>query len=145
MADTPLVTVNVPKFIEEGAEYDIRYRRTVKWDAEKGDFVRDGASRMVECSGEEGYMIWCYKMAQTERYSCLAYPAEIGTEFERAIAQDKEKVTESMIKRTITEALMVNPRTESVFDFKFEWDADEMHCAFKVKGIEWDKIFQIVI
>ena len=55
MANTSLQIVEVPDFIEESSEYDIKYKRTAKWDAEKGDFVRDGAYRMVECSGEEGF------------------------------------------------------------------------------------------
>ena len=60
---------------------------------------------MVECSGEEGFMIWCFKIAQTERYSCLAYTNDIGTELEEALAADNQKVVESMVERTLTEAL----------------------------------------
>ena len=142
---TALEVVNVPEFIDESSEYDTGYKRTVKWDVEKGDFVRDGANRMVECSGEEGFMIWCYKVAQTERYSSLAYTNEIGVEIEAALAEDNQKVAESMIQRTLTDALKVNPRTEYVTDFEFTWNADEMHCTFLVKGIEWDKLFQITI
>lgn len=137
--------VNVPDFIEESSQYDTKYKRTVKWDAEKGDFVRDGANRMVECSGEEGYMIWCYKIAQTERYGCLAYTSDIGVELEAALSEDNHKVVESMVQRTITDALKINPRTEYVRDFSFTWNADEMHCTFLVKGVEWDKLFQITI
>lgn len=50
MANTSLQIVEVPDFIEESSEYDIKYKRTAKWNAEKGDFVRDGAYRMVELS-----------------------------------------------------------------------------------------------
>lgn len=145
MAKTTLEVVNVPDFIEENSEYDTKYKRTVKWDVEKGDFVRDGANRLVECSGEEGFMIWCFKIAQTERYSCLAYTSDIGVELEAALAADNQKVVESMVQRTITDALNVNPRTEYVTDFSFTWNADEMHCTFLVKGVEWDKLFQITI
>ena len=38
----------------------------VRWDPAEGDFVRDGANRMVECDGREAYSIWCFKIAQTE-------------------------------------------------------------------------------
>lgn len=140
-----LKVVTVPDFIQESSQYDTQYKRTVKWDAEKGDFARDGANRMVACSGEEGYMIWCYKIAQTERYSCLAYKSDIGVELEAALSEDNHKVVESMVQRTIIDALKVNPRTEYVRDFSFIWNADEMHCTFLVKGIEWDKLFQITI
>lgn len=145
MAENPLVVVQVPEFIEDSLKYDTKYRSTVKWDVEKGDFVLDGANRMVECSGEEGFMIWCLKIVQTERYACLAYPKEIGAELEAALGEDKEKIVESMVERTITDALKVNPRTESVSHFSFTWDADEMHCSFLVKGMDWDRAFQITL
>ena len=145
MANTSLQIVEVPDFLEESSEYDIKYKRTAKWDAEKGDFVRDGAFRMVESPGEEGFMIWCFKIAQTERYSCIAYANDIGVELELALSEGNQKIVESMIQRTITDALKVNPRTEYVTDFNFTGNADEMHCTFLVKGIEWDKLFMISI
>lgn len=130
--------VEVPEFIPENTGYDTEYRRSVRWDPVTGDFVRDSANRMVECDGKEAYAVWCFKISQTERYRCLAYPDSIGTEMERAMDNDDEKTVESMVQRTITEALMVNPRTEDVFDFEFSWDGDVMHCKFRVKGINWD-------
>ena len=139
MAEALFPVVEVPEFIDESTEYDTKYKRSVKWDAEKGDFVRDGANRVVECDGKEAYAIWCFKIAQTERYRCLAYPDSIGTEMERAMADDDERTVESMVQRTVTDALMVNPRTEYVRDFVFSWDGDNMHCQFKVKGIDWDE------
>ena len=137
--------VQVPEFAPENAGYDIEYRRSVKWDPVAGDFARDGANRMVECDGREAYAIWCFKIAQTERYRCLAYPDSIGTEMERALDNDDEKTVESMVQRTITDALMVNPRTEDVLDFEFSWDSDKMHCRFKVKGANWDDEITITI
>lgn len=138
-----LQVVDVPDFLEENTQYDTKYKRTVRWDAEKGDFARDGANRLVECSGEEGFMIWCFKVAQTERNSCLAYDNNIGVEMETAKDDEREAIVESRTERTITDALMVNPRTEEVRDFKFTWDGDELHCTFVVKGVEWDKYFKI--
>ena len=137
--------VQVPEFMSENAGYDTEYRRSARWDPAAGDFVRDGANRMVECDGREAYSIWCFKIAQTERYRCLAYPDSIGVEMERALDNDDEKTVESMVHRTITEALMVNPRTEDVLDFEFSWDGDNMHCRFKVKGAGWDEQITITI
>lgn len=145
MAGTLFPVFEVPELAEESAEYDAQYKRSAKWDAEAGDFVRDGANRVVECSGREAFMIWCYKMAQTERYACLAYPSEIGAEMEAAMDDDDEMTVESMVERTITDALLVNPRTEAVQDFEFSWDGDEMHCRFQVKGIEWEEFITITI
>lgn len=145
MADELFPVVEVPEFSAENEEYDTEYRRSVRWDPAAGDFVRDGANRMVECDGKEAYAVWCFKIAQTERYQCLAYPDSIGTEMERALDNDDEKTVESMVQRTITEALMVNPRTEDVWDFNFSWDGDSMHCMFKVKGVGWDEEIVITI
>lgn len=145
MAETNLQIVDVPEFRQESSEYDTKYRRTMKWDPVKGDFVRDGANRVKECSGYEGFAIWCLKITMTERYSCFSYSSDIGAELEEAIAQDDEKLVESMVERTITDALKVNPRTEYVSDFEFTWDADELHFSFLVKGVEWDKVFRISV
>lgn len=145
MSEPLFPVVEVPEFVSENSQYDTEYRRSEKWDVEKGDFVRDGANRMVECDGREAFAIWCFKIAQTERYQCLAYPNSIGTEMERALDNDDEKTVESMTQRTITDALKVNPRTEDVFNFVFEWEGDTMHCTFQVKGIDWDEVINISI
>ncbi len=137
--------VMVPEFIPDNAGYDTEYRRSAKWDPAVGDFVRDGSNRMVECDGRAAYSMWCFKIAQTERFRCLAYPDCIGIEMERALDNDDEKTVESMVQRTITEALMVNPRTEDVLDFEFTWEGDHMHCRFKVKGIGWDEEITVTI
>ena len=92
-----IVTVAVPAFIEESSEYDTQYKRTMKWNPEKGDFVRNAANQVVECTGEEGYMIWCMKVSMTERYSCLAYSNDIGVEMEDALAQEYRSVIDTFM------------------------------------------------
>ena len=131
--------VQVPEFTPQNTRYDMEYRRSAKWDPVTNDFVRDGANRIVECDGKEAYAIWCFKIAQTERYRCLAYPGSIGVEMERALDNDDVETVESMVQRTITEALMVNPRTKEVGEFDFSWDGDTMRCSFLVTGVEWDE------
>lgn len=140
-----LAIVDVPEFLEEDTEYDTQYKRTLKWDVEKGDFARDGANRVQECTGEEGYAIWCYKTALTERYSCLAYPDEIGVEMEDATDDDDADIIESQVERAVTEAIEVNPRTEWIGDFEFSWDSDAMHFTFCVRGVGWDQVFKISV
>ncbi|MDE6905571.1 MAG: DUF2634 domain-containing protein [Lachnospiraceae bacterium] len=129
---------------EDEEEYDTEYKRSMKWDPASGDFVRDSTNRVMECSGQEAFMVWCYKIALTERYSCLAYPDEIGTELEDAVYDDDPDTVESMMQRTITEALMTNPRTESVDNFVFAWYGDTVNCTFDVVGIDAYK-FQVII
>ena len=94
-----------PEFIQESEERDNQYRYTVAWDVEKGDFILDGKNRMETCNGMEGYKVWCCKMALTQRYACLAYPDEIGTELDEALNEPDEEAVQSALERTITEAL----------------------------------------
>lgn len=136
--------VESPEFIQESDTLDSEYRYTVTWDVAKGDFVLDGKNRMCMCSGMEGYRVWCCKTALTQRYACPAYPDEIGTELDEALAEPDEKAVQSALERTITEALMVNPRTEYVRDFVFTWNGDNVSCSFIVKGVEGNE-FQVNI
>jgi len=148
MADELFPTFDVPEVDEEEDEYDVEYKRSIRWDPEIGDFARDSSNRLVECDGYEAYMTWCYKMVQTQRESHLAYTEEIsgadlGVEMDEISQEDDHDTVESMIERTMTEALEVNPRTESVSDFVFSWEGDIVHCAFMVKGVDWDEAIQI--
>lgn len=83
--------------------------------------------------------MWCCKMALTQRYACAAYPDEIGTELDEALAEDSEKAVESAIERTISEALLVNPRTEYVRNFEFSWSGEAVSVSFTVKGVDTDE------
>lgn len=128
-----------PEFIDSGDMLDRDYHYTVAWDVEKGDFILDGKGKMTTCNGVEGYKVWCCKMALTQRYDCAAYSNDIGTELKEALDETDEKAVESAIERTITEALMVNPRTEYVREFQFEWDGDCVKISFLVKGVDTDE------
>lgn len=141
-------TFDVPEVDEEEEEYDTEYKRSIRWDPELGDFARDSSNRLVECDGHEAYMIWCYKAVQTERESHLAYIEEVsgsdlGVEMEDVSQEDDHETVESMIERTMTEALEVNPRTEYVGNFVFSWDGDTVHFRLDVKGTDWDETIQI--
>lgn len=131
--------VEVPELIEESERYDEKYKPSVAWDLEKGDFARNGSNQLVECNGREAYRVWCVKTVSTERYTCLAYPDFIGTEMESALKEKSNGAVESAVERTITEALLVNPRTEYVRGFSFTWNGDELYCSFSVKGIDWEE------
>lgn len=130
--------VEIPELIQESERYDEKYRPSVAWDLEAGDFVRNGANQLVESDGREAYRVWCVKVVNTERWACLAYPDSIGTEMEAALKERDHKAVESAVERTITEALLVNPRTEYVREFSFTWNGDELYCSFTVKGVEWE-------
>lgn len=137
--NTLFPVVEVPELIKESEQYDEKYKPSVRWDIETGDFVRNGSNQLLECDGREAYRIWCIKTINTERYACMGYPDSIGTEIESAIKEKSNGAVESAIERTITEALLVNPRTEYVRGFSFVWNGDELKCSFTVKGIAWEE------
>lgn len=125
---------DVPEVVTTTAAKERKYNPSVYFDFEEGDFRRDGAGKVVEADGREAYEQWCLKAAMTERFTCLSYTNDIGTEMVDALSQADRAATESAIERTISEALMVNPRTEYVRNFSFEWNADSLKCNFTVKG-----------
>lgn len=131
--------VESPEFIQDN-QLDRDYKYTVAWDPENGDFVLNGKNQMQVCNGMDGFRTWCYKMALTQRYACIAYPDEIGTELDEALGESDEKAVQSVLERTITEALLVNPRTEYVRDFEFYWNGDSVSCSFIVKAVEGDEM-----
>lgn len=134
MAEQLFPVFDVPAVGRQADLEEKKYKRSLKWDVEKGDFMVDGAKRVIEDGGRESYKIWCLKTVQTERFTCLAYKTEIGTEMEEAMKQPTQDAAQSFIERTISEALLVNPKTEYVREFSFRWEADSLWCSFTVKA-----------
>ena len=134
MAKQLFPVVSIPSLSRPKQNNDIRYKRGPAWDYEAGDFARDGAGKIPVASGRDTYMAWCVKTSQTERFAKLAYPSSIGAELEAAKQEKSREATELALERTIREALMVNPRTEYVRDFAFQWDGDRVRISFRVKG-----------
>ena len=139
MAQNLFPVIESPKIQEESSLYDRRYKKSFSWDMEAGDFACDGAHKVQSCDGISAYQTWCSKTVMTERYRCLAYPNEIGTQMEDAMKRASRRSCESAIERTIKEALMVNPRTEYVRGFAFSWNGDEVTVEFTVKGIQYEE------
>ena len=102
------------------------YLRSPKFDFERGDFVLDGAGRLVMLDGHRSWAQWCAKCILTERLSFLAYSSDFGAEIERTMRLPSRQATESELIRVITEALLADPRTESVSEFQFQWVGDEV-------------------
>lgn len=138
MADDLFPVVDVPAYEEENEEYDITYKPSVMWDLEKGDFVLDSTGAMSLSEGLEAYKVWCVKAVATERFSCLSYADDIGSEMEDAMREEDDNAVELAIERTIEEALMTNPRTESVGDFEFQWEPSAVYVRFVVQAVYWE-------
>lgn len=136
MADSLFPVFDIPDISDDEEE---KYYPSVFFDFDKGDFLLDGAHRMVQADGREAFMQWCQKVIATEREACLAYSDEIGTEFEELEDAPTREQRESDIEETITDALMVHPCTEYVRDFSFEHTADSCRVSFVVKGYGYDE------
>lgn len=139
MAETLFPVFEVPEINVLTAAKERKYRRSVFFDYETGDFLRDGSGNMVAADGREAYQQWCLKTVMTERFTCLSYTTDIGTEMIDALAQADHAAVESAVERTINEALMVNPKTEYVRDYVFSWRNENLECSFNVKGQDWEE------
>lgn len=142
MANTLFPTVSIPSLEKPKETADLRYKKSMAWDLERGDFIRDGAGKIETHSGRDAYVVWCIKTSTTERYTKLAYPNSIGSELEDAKREQSDAAVELALERTLTEALMVNPRTEYVRDFVFVWNGEHLQVTFTVKGRDLEE-FQI--
>ena len=57
MAQKLYQTFEVPEIINEEEQLDKEYHRSMKWNPETGDFVRDGSNRVLDCDGREAFML----------------------------------------------------------------------------------------
>ncbi len=121
----PIVEQEQPQLVPE-------YPKSYLFDFEKGDFVLDGAGRIVIADGYTAWTQWCVKTILTERFAYLAYSGNYGAEIDKALKQPTRAVVETEVERTITEALLFDPRTYAVRDFSFEWRGDELYISFTV-------------
>ena len=123
----------MPELIEQQqAQPEPEYPKSYLFDFEKGDFVRDGTGRIVVCDGHTAWVQWCIKAVMTERFSCLAYSGNYGVEINEALKQPTRAGVETEVERTITEALLADPRTYAVRDFSFKWRGNELYVSFTV-------------
>ncbi len=123
----------MPELVEQQqTQPEPEYLESYLFDFEKGDFVRDAAGRIAIADGHTAWVQWCIKTVMTERFACLAYSWNYGVEAEQAIKHPDRALVEMEIERTITEALMADPRTELVRDFSFKWRTDELYVSFTI-------------
>ena len=123
----------IPELIEQQqTQPEPEYPESYLFDFEKGDFVQDTAGRIVIADGHRAWVQWCVKTVLTERFAYLAYSQNYGTEIETALKQPSRQAVEAELERAITEALLMDPRTEMVRDFRFTWEGDQLQVAFTV-------------
>ena len=123
----------MPELIEQQqTELAPRYGSSWFFDFGTGDFAIDGAGKVIQTDGHTAWAQWCVKTVLTERFAYLAYSQNYGTEIETALRQPSRQAVEAELERAITEALLVDPRTEMVRDFRFTWEGDQLQVAFTV-------------
>ena len=125
---------SVPDYIESESEQQNQiFPKSVSFDFKIGDFIRDGANRMVASSGYDAWVQWCIKIIRTQRYSCIAYSSDQGVETDAALSSSQNKeAAEAQITSTVTDALMEDSRTKSVGYFDFEWGEDSVNMKCTV-------------
>lgn len=107
-----------------------------KFDYEKARLVVTGTGRAVKGGPIDAYRFWAVKCCLTERYQYAAYSSDFGVEFQSIISADYPRgIAESEIRRTITEALMVDERTVSVTGFTFYWEGDSCWISFLLESV----------
>ena len=109
------------------------YKPAPCFDFERGDFVRDGANRVVMVDGREAYREWVLKMLNTPHGACAAYP-RLGLDYEGATAEVSIKAAQATFERVITECLLRHPMTQRVRDFQFASSGNELEISFTVQG-----------
>ena len=123
----------MPELIEQQqTELAPRYGSSWFFDFGTGDFAIDGAGKVIQTDGHTAWAQWCVKTVLTERFAYLAYSQNYGTEIEAALRQPSRQAVEAELERAITEALLVDPRTQVVRDFRFTWEGDQLKVTFTV-------------
>lgn len=126
----------VPGITEEGTSVKSEYDPAPLWDYENGEFVLNGAGQPVYGTCYDAWVLWCIKTIETQRYAHTGYSTNAGIEAEEAFKQPDRAARESYFERTISEALLADPkgRTIQVKDFVFEWKTDTLYITCTVIG-----------
>jgi hypothetical protein len=132
---------DMPELVEQARpKPEPEYPESYLFDFEKGEFVTDGAGRVVLADGYTAWKQWCIKAVLTERFACLAYGWDYGVEIEDALKMPSRAAVEMDTERAITEALLIDPRTEQVRAFSFRWSGDQLVVGFTIVPVVGDAI-----
>ena len=121
---------DMPDLVETVEDTSIAYPKSWLFDFDTGDFVLDGAGKVVEADGLTTWAQWCVKAVLTQRLAFVVYNWDYGVNIENVMKQPTRAVIEAELEKEITEALMTDPRTAEVKNFTFEWSGDELTVSF---------------
>lgn len=75
MADEQLYPVfNIPTLVTAEDDTEKAFKPGPLFDYDKGDFVRDGANRVVMVEGRDAYILWCLKTLKTSWARVMGIP-----------------------------------------------------------------------
>lgn len=98
------------------------------------DLVRKRVTSMID--GQDAIIQAVRKILYTERYAYVIYSSQYGVELDRLIGQEYDFIV-SDVKRTLTEALLVDNRIISLENFEMEKTGlNTMEVNFSVNSIE---------
>lgn len=98
------------------------------------DLVRKRVTSMID--GYDAIIQAVRKILYTERYAYVIYSSQYGVELDRLVGQEYDFIV-SDIKRTLTEALLMDNRIISLENFEMKKTGlDTMEVNFLVNSIE---------
>lgn len=105
------------------------------WDFEKDRFIwENGKIKIVR--EDEAVKVWIYKALRTMRCAHLCYTSDFGNELESIIGSTlNREAFDSEAKRLITEALMIHPDIDNVYDFTIVHNGEEVSIDFYVDTV----------
>lgn len=110
------------------------------FDFETGDFVLDGAKRVQIADGYTAWRQWCIKQMYIVKYALLGYSNDVGIDYELFRAQISREAQEVVLSMSITDALKIDPRTQDLSNFSFEWEGDSVWVSFEVTATDGTNI-----
>ena len=106
--------------------------RELAYDYENNCLLRKGGKPYL-IEKDEALKVWIYKALKTTRFVWPAYTREYGTELEKVIGMSNDPdITDSEVRRYITETLMVNPYIQELSDFSFRHEGSVIEAEFVV-------------
>lgn len=132
--------IELPTLTAPTSESTLSNKISPKFDWLYGEFSFSKDKRIRFDDPKESFKSWCLKILCTERGTRACYSDKIGVEFEQRFQNPSPQSVKSAIVRTITESLMIHPRTIAVKNFRFAVNADQVTVSFDVLARDFGTI-----
>lgn len=109
----------------------VTFPSTWSFDSSTGEFAVAPNGKMVQVDETQAWYEWCINALDVERYKYLTHSRTFGHEMYELFRLNLDrKAFESEVKRIVSETLQVDPRTDRVEEFTFEWGVDTLKFSF---------------